>query len=188
MTREEMKDRLKAFAVRIIKLGDKLPGTQAGKAIGNQIVRSGTSPGANYRAACIGKSDKDFLNKLKMVEEELDETLYWLELIMEHNQIYSGVKDAKADLLKLKPTLDEDTGPSFEELLKLNPDVCAWLTLDGTEVDYPILQGEDNYEYLNKNVYGEFALSGSLYLDSNNSRDFTDKYSLIYGQIGRAHV
>ncbi len=46
-------------------------------------MRSGTSPGANYRAACIGKSEKDFLNKLKMVEEELDETTYWLELIMD---------------------------------------------------------------------------------------------------------
>ncbi|RHE89326.1 four helix bundle protein [Bacteroides intestinalis] len=83
MTREEMKNRLKVFAVRVIKLVDKLPNTSAGRAIGNQVVRSGTSPGANYRAACIGKSDKDFLNKLKMVEEELDETAYWLELIME---------------------------------------------------------------------------------------------------------
>lgn len=83
MTREEMKNRLKVFAVRVIKLVDKLPNTLAGRAIGNQVVRSGTSPGANYRAACIGKSDKDFLNKLKMVEEELDETAYWLELIME---------------------------------------------------------------------------------------------------------
>ena len=79
MTREEMKNRLKVFAVRVIKLVDKLPNTPAGRAIGNQVVRSGTSPGANYRAACIGKSDKDFLNKLKMV----DETAYWLELIME---------------------------------------------------------------------------------------------------------
>ena len=83
MTREEMKNRLKVFAVRVIKLVDKLPNTSAGRAIGNQVVRSGTSPGANYRAACLGKSDKDFLNKLKMVEEELDETAYWLELIME---------------------------------------------------------------------------------------------------------
>ena len=77
MTREEMKNRLKVFAVRVIKLVDKLPNTPAGRAIGNQVVRSGTSPGANYRAACIGKSE------LKMVEEELDETAYWLELIME---------------------------------------------------------------------------------------------------------
>ena len=62
---------------------DGLPNTISGRAIGSQIVRSGTSPAANYRAACIGKSKKDFLNKLKMVEEELDETLHWLEVIME---------------------------------------------------------------------------------------------------------
>ena len=74
MQQNELKERLKAFAIRIVKLVDKLPNTTAGKAIGNQIIRSGTSPGANYRAACLGKSDKDFLNKLKMVEEELDET------------------------------------------------------------------------------------------------------------------
>jgi len=83
MTEQELKDRLKAFSKRIINLVDNLPQTNSSIAIGKQIVRSGTSPGANYRAACIGKSEKDFLNKLKMVEEELDETLYWLELIME---------------------------------------------------------------------------------------------------------
>ena len=62
---------------------DGMPNTISGNAIAKQIVRSGTSPAANYRAACLGKSDKDFLNKLKMVEEELDKTAYWLELIME---------------------------------------------------------------------------------------------------------
>lgn len=61
---------------------DKLPNTISGRAIGAQIVRSGTSPGAkNYRAACRAKSDKDFVNKLKIVEEELDETEYWIEII-----------------------------------------------------------------------------------------------------------
>ena len=60
-----------------------MPNTISGKAIANQIVQSGTSPAANYRAACIGKSDKDFLNKLKMVEEEWDETSHWLELIID---------------------------------------------------------------------------------------------------------
>ena len=83
MTEQELKDRLKAFSKRIINLVDNLPQTNSANAIGRQIVRSGTSPGANYSAACIGKSEKDFLNKLKMVEEELDETGYWLELIME---------------------------------------------------------------------------------------------------------
>ena len=59
-----------------------MPSTIASAAIAKQIVHSGTSPYANYRAACLGKSDKDFLNKLKMVEEELDETGQWLDIIM----------------------------------------------------------------------------------------------------------
>ena len=96
MTSDELKARLKKFAVRIIKLSDNLPNTASGRAISNQIIRSGTSPGANYRAACLGKSDKDFINKLKMVEEELDETLYWLELIEETGSIK---KDLIADLV-----------------------------------------------------------------------------------------
>jgi four helix bundle protein len=93
MTTEDLKKHLKIFALRIIKLSESLPNNITGKTLGNQIIRSGTSPGANYRSACLGKSDKDFLNKLKMVEEELDETLYWLELIVE-----SGL--VKEDLLK----------------------------------------------------------------------------------------
>ena len=96
MTTTELQKRLKKFALRILKLADKLPNTISGRAIANQIVRSGTSPGANYRAACIGKSGKDFLNKLKMVEEELDETLYWLELIEEGEIIK---KELIADLI-----------------------------------------------------------------------------------------
>lgn len=92
MNSEDLKKRLKVFALRIIKLSESLPNNVTGKTLGNQIIRSGTSLGANYRAACLGKSDKDFLNKLKMVEEELDETLYWLELIIE-----SGI--VKAELL-----------------------------------------------------------------------------------------
>ena len=83
----ELKKRLQSFALRIIELTESLPNTVTGRTIGNQIIRSGTSPGANYRAACLGKSDKDFLNKLKMVEEELDETLYWMELIVQSDLI-----------------------------------------------------------------------------------------------------
>jgi len=62
---------------------DAMPTTISATAIAKQVIRSGTSPYANYRAACLGKSDKDFLNKLKMVEEELDETGQWIDLIME---------------------------------------------------------------------------------------------------------
>ncbi|MBR6032062.1 MAG: four helix bundle protein [Bacteroidaceae bacterium] len=82
MTKDELRERMTGFAVRIVKMVDSLPSTIAGNAIARQIVRSGTSPSANYRAACLAKSDKDFINKLKMVEEELDETCHWLDIIM----------------------------------------------------------------------------------------------------------
>jgi four helix bundle protein len=87
MTEGELKDRFKNFSIRIIKMVDSLPNTISGRAIGLQVVRSGTSPAANYRAACLGKSEKDFLNKLKMVEEELDETTHWLDIIIESGML-----------------------------------------------------------------------------------------------------
>jgi len=93
MTSDELKKRLMLFALRIIKLSESLPNNKTGNALGNQIIRSGTSPSANYRSACLGKSDKDFLNKLKMVEEELDETLYWLELIVESGLVKHDLLD-----------------------------------------------------------------------------------------------
>ncbi len=93
MTTDELKKRLKVFALRIVKLSESLPNNITGNTIAKQIIRSGTSPGANYRSACLGKSDKDFLNKLKMVEEELDETLYWLELIVESGLVKANLLD-----------------------------------------------------------------------------------------------
>ncbi|MBR6188875.1 MAG: four helix bundle protein [Prevotella sp.] len=82
MTELELKERFRAFSIRIVKMVDAMPNTISSVAIAKQVVRSGTSPYANYRAACLGKSDKDFLNKLKMVEEELDETGQWLDIII----------------------------------------------------------------------------------------------------------
>ena len=83
MTKEELKKRTKAFALLILKLVEELPATKAGNTIGNQIIRSGTSVGANYRSACRARSNADFLSKIAIVEEECDETLFWLELITE---------------------------------------------------------------------------------------------------------
>lgn len=60
-------------------------------------------------------------------------------------------------------------------------DMVAWLTMDDTTIDYPIMQGKDNHEYLNKNPYGEYSLAGSIFLDSRNASDFSDTYSLVYG-------
>ena len=83
MNEAQMKSRTKEFAKEIIKLCRKLPDNREGRLIGNQIFRSGTSIAANYRAACRAKSIADFISKLAIVEEEADETLFWLEIIEE---------------------------------------------------------------------------------------------------------
>ncbi len=87
MDKEELKERFRKFSLRIIKMVDSMPNTISGNAIARQIIRSGTSPAANYRAACIAKSGKDFLNKLKMVEEEIDETTHWLSIIIDSEML-----------------------------------------------------------------------------------------------------
>lgn len=107
--------------------------------------------------------------------------LYAGYALWDNDRIYAAAENVQADMIKLKPDVEEDSGASFEELLAVNPDVCAWVTLDNTGVDYPILQGETNLSYINKDVYGEFALAGSIYLDSRNDRNFSDAYSLLYG-------
>ena len=83
MNEEQMKTRTKEFAKSIIRLCRLLPNNREGRLIGNQIFRSGTSIAANYRAACRARSTADFVSKLAIVEEEADETLFWLEIIKE---------------------------------------------------------------------------------------------------------
>ena len=82
MNADELKARTKEFAVRIVKLVSALPKTIEGRAIANQIVRSGTSVAANYRSACRARSRNEFIAKIGVVLEEADETLLWLELIV----------------------------------------------------------------------------------------------------------
>jgi four helix bundle protein len=83
MDEKTFKTRTKKLAVEIIHQTEKLPKSRAADVIGRQLLRSGTSIGANYRAACRAKSTADMINKLKIVEEESDETEYWLELLVE---------------------------------------------------------------------------------------------------------
>ncbi|MFZ5915469.1 MAG: four helix bundle protein [Chloroflexota bacterium] len=83
MDKEQFQARTKGLALRLIKLVGALPQNPTGWVIGRQILRSGTSVGANYRAACRARSTADMIAKLKIVEEEADETLYWLELLIE---------------------------------------------------------------------------------------------------------
>ena len=83
MTSEELKARTKAFALRVIKLVDAMPRSLAAQVIGKQLLRSATSVGANYRAACRAQSHAEFAAKLSIVVGEADETVYWLELLRE---------------------------------------------------------------------------------------------------------
>jgi four helix bundle protein len=83
MTKEEMQARTKKFALRVIKAVQSLPNDRVANVLGSQLLRSGTSVGANYRAVCRAKSAADFVNKLKIVEEEGDESLFWMELLIE---------------------------------------------------------------------------------------------------------
>jgi four helix bundle protein len=83
MDEKTFKTRTKKLAVAIIEQTDKLPRSRAADVIARQIIRSGTSIGANYRAACRAKSTADMINKMKIVEEESDETAYWLEILVE---------------------------------------------------------------------------------------------------------
>ena len=98
MTTAELKARTKEFALRVIRLVDALPNSVKGRALANQIMRSATSVAANYRAACRARSRAEFIAKIGVVEEEADETAFWLELIID-----SGVRTEK----QIRPLLQE---------------------------------------------------------------------------------
>jgi four helix bundle protein len=93
MDEKELKARTKKFALRVIKLVGALPKTVEGRAIGSQLIRSGTSVGANYRAACRGRSKPDFVAKLGIVEEEADASAFWMELIIESDMMKRELVD-----------------------------------------------------------------------------------------------
>jgi len=82
MAYEALKNRTKKFALDVINLVEMLPNDQVGKILGGQLLRAGTSVGANYRSACRGRSNADFISKMGIVEEEADETGYWLDLLI----------------------------------------------------------------------------------------------------------
>lgn len=83
MTKEELKQRTKKFALRAINLGNALPNSELGRIVKKQLFRCGTFVASNYRAACRSKSILDFIAKIALVEEEADESAFWLEIIIE---------------------------------------------------------------------------------------------------------
>jgi four helix bundle protein len=98
MNETELKERTKAFALRVFKVIDSLPETRSGRILANQLGRSGTSVGANYRAACRSRSSAEMISKFSVVEEEADESAFWLELTVDHGLLSPD---------QLAPLLDE---------------------------------------------------------------------------------
>ncbi len=101
MNSQDLKKRTKQFAIQVIKFVAELPNEKVSN-VGHQLLRSGTSVGANYRAACRAKSPKDFISKMKIVEEEADESVYWTELFIESETNSSDLcKNIKAEANEL---------------------------------------------------------------------------------------
>ena len=94
MDERAFKERTKLLGLRVIRLVEALPKGRVADVIGNQLLRAGTSVGANYRAACRGKSTADILAKLCIVEEEADECLYWMELLIDAKLVSEDKLDA----------------------------------------------------------------------------------------------
>lgn len=109
--------------------------------------------------------------------------LYAGYALWDNGQIYSAAENVRTDMLLYKPKLAEDgeAGPTLDELRAINPDVRAWLTLDNTMIDYPVVQGATNFTYLNTDVYGNFSLAGSIFADTRCDPNFQDRYTLIHG-------
>jgi four helix bundle protein len=101
LNKDEMKTRTKQFALEVMRQVESLPKGKTADILGRQLIRSGTSVGANYRSACRAKSTADFISKMGIVEEEADETLFWLELLVESKFIN------KEDLKSLMEEADQ---------------------------------------------------------------------------------
>lgn len=91
--------------------------------------------------------------------------------------LYSQANDSR--IQRVKPSYGDDSLPDGSEILQ--DKLVGWITIDNTKIDFPIMQGENNDEFLTKNPFGEYALSGSIFLDSRNKKNFSDQYSIIYG-------
>ena len=97
MGQRDLKQRTKLFALEVINFVEELPKRRTAEILGRQLLRSGTSAGANYRSACRARSAADFIAKMGIVEEEIDESIYWMELLVESGII--NTKDTQ-DLMK----------------------------------------------------------------------------------------
>ena len=122
MKADDLKKRTKQFALRILKLVAALPNTVEGRAIAGQLVRAGTSVAANYRAACRGRSKAEFIAKLGTVEEEADESAFWMELITEGGLLPSHkVESLLAEAVELRKIMAKSRISASKTLKQSRP-------------------------------------------------------------------
>ena len=109
---------------------------------------------------------------------------YGAYALWDNEQVLTAASDAQADMRRLKPVILEETRDNtaaFRELREINPDVCGWITMDGTGIDFPVVQGQNNMHYISRDVFGNFSLAGSIFLDSRDDPAFGEGYALLYG-------
>lgn len=135
--------------------------TEQSKAVDTEFEEASKTITENETSTNENKETEKYLKATETTEAEQNET---------------GTKTEKP--VELTP---------FQKLQEINPDITAWITIPNTGIDYPILQGITNYSYINTDVYGDFALAGSIFLDSRNNREYQDKYSLVYGHDMSQH-
>lgn len=123
-----------------------------------------------------------FLKKVNILYERLILVLLVLILLIAawcvYDSWYVFEHTADKNMLRYKPT---QTTAAVQGERAISDEMAAWLTIDGTDIDFPVMQGTDNIKYLNTDPFGDYSLAGSIYLDSRNKGDFTDPYSLVYG-------
>ena len=105
--------------------------------------------------------------------------------LWDNQQVLTSAADVQAELLRWKPVAAEaetpDNSENFAQLRMINPEVRGWITMEGTGIDFPILQGQNNMSYINRDFFGNFSLAGSIFLDSRDDPAFGDGYALLYG-------
>lgn len=105
--------------------------------------------------------------------------------LWDNQQVLACAADVQAELLQWKPVAAVEEGlnnsEQFAELRKINPEVRGWITMESTGIDFPILQGQNNMSYINRDIFGNFSLAGSIFLDSRNDPSFENGYSVLYG-------
>lgn len=140
---------------------------------------------AEAKPAETSKGLKIFKKAIRFLDNMIDKGLLILCILVflmgsyalyDSYRVYTDAVDN--DILKFKPGYDNEG----EELDKqIEGFMAAWITMNGSDIDYPVMQGEDNSEYLSKDPFGEYSLAGSIFLDARNNPAFMDDYSLIYG-------